>query len=145
MSIKIKITSVEAHHSIDMIERYHDSLRRVYSIIVAKISEIDSNSTLQMTFKTLNDFADLNDLISTLLMFDAYSRMIEMNVSSSIITQRSNSIRKTMKKVRKFIAFRQLNDVLNMRNDSFTILIHDLSFNSFVLMYREKNDDQSRS
>jgi hypothetical protein len=76
MSIKIKITSVEAHHSIDMIERYHDSLRRIYSIIVAKISEIDSNSTLQMTFKILNDFADLNDLISTLLMFDAYSRMI---------------------------------------------------------------------
>ncbi len=51
-----------------MIEQYHDSLRRVYSIIVAKISEIDSNSILQMTFKTLNDFADLNDLIFTLLI-----------------------------------------------------------------------------
>jgi hypothetical protein len=38
-----------------------------------------------------------------------------------------------------------MNDALNMRNDSNTILIHDLSLNSFVLMYREKSADQSKS
>ncbi len=98
-----------------------------------------------MTFKVLNDFADLNDLVFTLFVFDAYFRMIEMNALSSTITQRSIAMRKTMNEVRKFVATRQLNDVLHMRNDSFTILIHDLSLNSLVLIYRERNDDQSKS
>jgi hypothetical protein len=85
MSIKVNVVSVETHHSIEMIKRYHESLRRVYAIIVAKMFEIDSNSILQMIFKTLNDSINFDDLILTLLVFDAYLRMIEMNVSSSTI------------------------------------------------------------
>ncbi len=54
-------------------------------------------------------------------------------------------MRKTMKEIRKTIAFRQMNDALNMRNDSSMILIYDLSLNSLVLVYREKNADQSES
>jgi hypothetical protein len=145
MKIKIKIVSIESHHSIEIIERCHDSLRRVYVIIVFEILDIDSNSTLQMIFKTLNDSTDLNDLVFILLVFDAYLRMIEMNASFSTITQRSIAMRKAMKEVRKTIASRQMNDVLNMRNDSSTTLIHDLSLNSLVLVYREENADQSRS
>ncbi len=145
MSIRINIVSIEAHHSIDMIERYHDSLRRMYAIIIAKISNINSNSTLQMTFKVLNDSIDSNDLILILLVFDAYSRMIEMNALSSSITQRSIAMRKTMNEVRKSIVIRQLNDALNTRNDSSSTLIHNLSLNFNVLVYRKKNDDQSKS
>ncbi len=85
MNIRINTISIETHHLIDMIERYHDSLRKVYAIIIAKISNIDSNLTLQMTFKALNNFAELNELIFTLLVFKAYSRMIEMNALSSTI------------------------------------------------------------
>jgi hypothetical protein len=106
MSIVIKSVSVKAHHSIDKIERYHDSLRRVYEIITAKILEIDLDSALQMTLKTLNDFVDLNELVSTLLVFDAYSKMTKMNASSSIITQRSIAMRKIMNEVREFNASR---------------------------------------
>ncbi len=145
MNIRINIVSIETHHSIDMIERYHDSLRRVYAIIIAKISDIDSNSALQMTFKTLNDSTEFNDLISTLLVFEAYSRMIEMNALSSTIIQRFIAMRKAMNEVRKSIAARQMNDALNTRNDSFSILIHNLSLNSDVLVYREENDNQSGS
>ncbi len=145
MSIKINIISIETHHSIDMIERYHDSFRKVYAIIIAKISNIDSNSTLQMTFKALNDFAELNELIFTLLIFEAYLRMIEMNASSSIITQRFVAMRKAMNEIRKSIVVRQVNDALNIRNDSFSILIHVLSLNFNVFVYREKNDNQSKS
>ncbi len=142
MSIRVNTVSIETHHSIDMIERYHDSLRWVYAIIIAKISDIDSNSTLQMTFKALNDFAELNELIFTLLVFEAYSRMIEMNALSSTITQRFVAMRKAMNEVRKLIAARQMNDALNTRNDSFSILIHALSLNSDVLVYRENNSNQ---
>jgi hypothetical protein len=85
MNIKINIVFIEIHHSIEMIKRYHEFFRRVYVIIVAKLFEIDSNSTLQMIFKTLNDSINFDDLIITLLVFDVYSRMTEMNVSSSTI------------------------------------------------------------
>jgi hypothetical protein len=145
MKIRVNIVSIETHHSIDMIETYHDSLRKMYAIIIAKISDIDSNSTLQMTFKALNDSVEFNELISTLLVFEAYLCMIEMNVLSSTITQRFIAMRKTMNEVRKSIAVRQMNDALNTRNDSFSILIHVLSLNSDVLVYRERNDNQSKS
>jgi hypothetical protein len=126
-----------------MIERYHESLRRIYIIIVAKVSEIDSNATLQMSFKALNDSTDFDDFIFTLLVFEAYFRMIEIIDFSSTIIQRLIAMRKTMNEVRQLIVTRQLNDALNIRNDSFSILIHNLSLNSDVLVYRERNDSQS--
>jgi hypothetical protein len=144
MSIIVKIVSIETHHSIEMMKRYHESLRRAYSIITIEISEIDFELTLQMTFKIINDSIEFNDLISTLLVFEIYFRMIEMNASSFIITQRIIVMRKVMKEVRKLHAIRQMNDALNTRNES-TSLIHDLSFNSSMLMFRENNIDQSES
>jgi hypothetical protein len=128
-----------------MIERYHESFRRIYAIVIAKISEIDLNSILQMSFKAFNDSTDLDDLIFTLLVFDVFLWMTEMNVFSSTIIQRFIVMRKTMNEIRKLIDTRQLNDALNIRNDSFSILIHNLSLNFDVLVYREKNDNQSKS
>jgi hypothetical protein len=145
MRIIVKIVSIEAHHSIEMMKRYHESLRRVYSIIAAEISKIDSELILQMTFKIINDSIELNDLILILLIFDAYFRMIEMNVSSFTITQRVIAMKKAMNEVRKFNVIRQMNDALNTRNELSTSLIHNLSLNSSVLMFREENTDQSES
>jgi hypothetical protein len=82
-----------------MMKRYHDSLRRMYAIITIEISNTDLEITLQMTFKTLNDLIEFDDLIFILLVFEAYLRMIEMNVSSFTITQRTIAMKKTMKKV----------------------------------------------
>jgi hypothetical protein len=104
MKIIVKIVSIETHHSIEMMKRYHESLRRIYSIITIEISEIDLELTLQMTFKIINDSIELNDLISTLLIFEIYFRMIEMNVSSFIIIQRVIVMRKVIKEVRKLNA-----------------------------------------
>jgi hypothetical protein len=145
MNIRVNIVLVETHHLIKMIERYHESLRREYAIIVAKILEIESNSTWQIIFKALNDSIHLDDLILILLVFDAYSRMTEINVSSSTITQRFIAMRKTMNEVRKSIVIRLLNDALNIQNDSSSTLIHNLSLNSDILVYREKNNRQSES
>jgi hypothetical protein len=79
-------------------------------------------------------------------MFNVYSRMIEMNVSLSTIIQRVIAMRKAMKEVQKFIVIRQMNDALNTRNDFIIILIHELSLNSFVLIFRENKDfNQSES
>ncbi len=145
MRIAIKTISVETHHSIEMMKRYHDSLRRMYAIITIEISSIDLEIALQMTFKVINDSIELDELIFTLLVFEAYSRMIEMNVSSLTITQRAIAMRKAMKEVQKFIAIRQMNDALNTRNDLIIILIHELSLNSLVLIFREGKDNQSEA
>jgi hypothetical protein len=145
MTITIKTISVETHHSIEMMKRYHDSLRRIYAIITTEISSINSEIALQMTFKVINDSIEFDELIFTLLVFDVYFRMIEMNVSSSTITQRVIVMRKAMKEVQKFIATRQINDALNTRNESIITLIHELSLNSSVLMFRESKDNQSES
>jgi hypothetical protein len=145
MRIAIKTMFIETHHSIEMIKRYHDSFRRIYSIIAIEISDINSEITLQMTFKVINDSTELDDLIFILLVFDVYFRMIEMNVSSSTITQRTIAMKKIMKKVKKFNAMRQMNDALNTRNDS-NLLIYNLSLNSSMLIFREdKNINQSES
>jgi DNA-binding FrmR family transcriptional regulator len=118
MNIRVNIVFVETHHSIEIKKRYHEFLRSVHAIIVAKLLEIDLNSTLHMTFKTLNDSINFDDLIFTLLVFDAYSGMIEMSVSSSTITQQFIAMRRAMNEVRKLNVTRQLNDALNTRNDS---------------------------
>jgi hypothetical protein len=144
MKIIVKIVSIEAHHSIEMMKRYHESLRRTYSIITVEISKIDSELALQMIFKVINDSIELNDLISTLLVFEIYLWMIEMNVASFIITQRSIAMKKTMNEMRKLHAIRQINDPLNTRNDSI-FLTHDLSLNSLVLIFRKSNIDQLKS
>jgi hypothetical protein len=144
MRITVKTILVEIHHSIEMMKRYHDSLRRVYAIIRIKISNIDLEIALQMTFKIINDSIELDELIFTLLVFDVYSRIIEMNVSSLTIIQRVIAMRKAMKEVQKFIAIRQMNDVLNTRKDSIS-LIHNLSLNSSVLIFREGKNNQSKA
>jgi hypothetical protein len=52
---------------------------------------------------------------------------------------------KTMNEVRKLIFICQLKDALNIRNNSSSILIHNISLNFSVFVYHERNDDQSNS
>ncbi len=145
MKISIKTILVETHHLIEMMKRYYDSFRRVYAIITTEISSINLEINLQMTFKALNNSIEFDDLIFTLLVLKAYLRMIEMNISSFIITQQAIAMRKAMKEVQKFIATRQMNDALNIQNELIIILIHELSLNSSVLVFRENKDTQSGS
>ncbi len=144
MSIEIKTISVNTHHSIEMIKRYHESLRQVYSIFVTKISEIDFESILQMGFKTLNDSIKLDDLILTLLVFETYLKMIESDAFLSTIIQRAIAMRKTMNEIKRFMIIRRVNDVLNNRNESIS-QIYELSLNFSVLIFREDNIEHSES
>ena len=145
MKIIIKNVFVEAHHLIDQIERYHKPLRRIYTIITTKISDIDFEMTLQMIFKVINDSVNFNELILTLFVFDVYSCIIKMNASFFIITQCAVVMKKTMNEIKKHIVSRQIRDALNIRNDSSTILIRDFSLNSEILVFRENIENQIES
>ncbi len=142
MGIIIKNAPIEVHHSIGMVERYHGPLRQVYSIITTEIPGIEPELALQMSFKAINDSVGPNRLVPTLLVFDAYPRMSELDASSASITQRATAIKKAMNEVRKCIASRQVNDVLNTRNGPSTAAVHGLPINSPVLVYREGNVGQ---
>jgi hypothetical protein len=97
-------------------------------------TDVIKKMMLQMIVKAINDTVESDELVSTLLIFDVYSRMHVMNSSISSISQRTMTIEKIMTEMRKFRAERQVADVLNIRNESIVISIHDLSLNSNVLI-----------
>ena len=99
MGIVVKNVPVEAHHLIGLVERYHGSLRRVYTIIVAEIPGIKPELALQMAFKALNDSVGPNGLLPALLVFGAYPQMSEMDALSPTITQLSTAMHKAMEEV----------------------------------------------
>jgi hypothetical protein len=101
MNITVKNVFVETHHLIEIIERYHKSLRRVYTNIIVEISDITLDLILQMTFKTINDSVDSNELVSILLVFDVYSRISDLDASFSTITQRAVIMQKIIKEIEK--------------------------------------------
>ncbi len=136
MTIITKAMFVEAHWSIDVVKRYHAELRRAYQMIIENL-DVSKKIALQMIVKAINDTVDLDDLVLILLIFGAYLRMHVMNFSISSITQRAIAIEKAMTEIKKFRAERQMIDVLNIRNESIVIPIHDLSINSDVLIWRE--------
>ena len=132
IGIIIKNALVEAHYSIGMVEHDHEPLRRVYSIITTKIPGIKPDSTLQMSFKAINDSIGSNGLVPTLLVFRAYPRMTESDALAPSIAQHAMAIRKAMDEVQKCTASRQVNNTLNTWNGPSTISMHDLLINSPV-------------
>jgi hypothetical protein len=69
-----------------------------------------------MAVKTINDSAGPDGIISILLVFNVYPRIIENSVPSLIIIKRAKTICKTTKEVRRFYAERQVIDALVIRN-----------------------------
>lgn len=61
--------------------------------------------------------------------------MTEQDVLSLSIIQRAITMQKAMDELRKNIASRQINNILNIWNKSSTASMHNLSINSPVLEY----------
>lgn len=97
MGIIVKNILIEAYHFMKMVKCYHKSLRQVDSIITTKIPAIKFNSALQMFFKVINNSVSPNGLVSTLLVFDVYFRIIKLDKPSLSITQRAMALKKAIK------------------------------------------------
>ena len=96
--------------------------------------EINKKSRLQMIVKTINDIAELDELISTLLVYDVYSRINNSDLSASTVTQRAAVLQKVMIEMRRIRNKKMINNALNARNESIMNHLHDLSSESFVLI-----------
>ena len=87
-----------------------------------------------MIVKIVNNIADDNDLIFTLLMFETYFRMQKFDSSFSIIIQKIDVIKKIMKKIHIIKTQKQINNTWNIRNKSITNYFYNLSLNSKILI-----------
>ncbi len=132
-----KAVSIEAHWSIEVVERYHAELRQAYHMIIENLNQtsfISKEIALQMIIKTINDIVDSDELVLILSIFEIYSRIHVMDLSISTITQRAKIIEKVMSEVRKLRAEKQIVDALNTSKESNINSIHDLFLNADVLI-----------
>ena len=144
INIVIKAMFVKTHWSIKIVEKYYSIFRRTYLMIMKNLivtnmifTKIIKKMKFQMTIKIVNDIINDNDLIFTLLMFDAYFRMQKLNSSFLIIIQKIEVIRKIMKKIRIIKTKKQISDALNIQNKLITNYLHDLSLNSKIFVWKK--------
>jgi hypothetical protein len=142
MGTRIKVVPVEAHNSIGIVERYHNLIRRAYTIISVEIRDLDKDMALQMAFKAINDSAGPDGLVPTLLVYGAYPRLSETDVPSPLVIQRALALKKATAEIQRIRARRQVADALNSRNGPNTVNIHNLQLNSDMLVWREGNTGQ---
>ena len=99
IDIIVKNATIETHHSISMVERYHGPLRRVYSIIIAKIPSIEPDSALQISFKAINNSVGPNRFVPILLIFGIYLKINESDALFPSITQCVIAMRKVIDEI----------------------------------------------
>ena len=104
---------VEAHHSIGLVERYYPLVRRVYQIILEELLDLSKETALQIAFKAINNTVGPDSIIPTLLVFRAYSRLVEGNTPSLTISYYTTILKKVIEEVYKLRAKRQVNNTLN--------------------------------
>ncbi|KAI1439012.1 hypothetical protein GGR50DRAFT_685073 [Xylaria sp. CBS 124048] len=130
---------VEAHWSIGKVERYHAPIRRAYEIFTEEVQGSKA-SRLQMAVKAVNDTANPDGLVPTLLVFGAYPRINMDSPPTSSQLQRAQATQKAMSEIKKIKAKRNVQNALNTRNgpDTSDRLPESLPLGSLVLVYREK-------
>ena len=87
-----------------------------------------------MAVKAINDTAEYNGLIPTLLVFGIFPRITNNDTSTLFTVERVKAINSAITEVAKLYAKRQVSDVLHQRNGSQTIRMHDISIGSPVLV-----------
>jgi hypothetical protein len=117
MAIEVEEVPVEAHNSIDKIERYYGPLKRAFEVIFANLGNaITPDHVLQMAVKTVNDTTGPDGLIPTLLVFETYPRLLPSSPPSPSLTIRANAMRKAITEMRKHKAQRQIANAFSLRN-----------------------------
>jgi hypothetical protein len=102
MAIEIEEVPVEAHNSIGKVERYHGPLKRAFKVIFANFGNaITPDNVLQMAVKAMNDTAGPDGLVSILLVFGTYPRLLPSLPPSPSLTVRANAVRKAIIEMRK--------------------------------------------
>jgi hypothetical protein len=130
----MKEVLVEAYNSVDKVKQYYSPLRRAYKIICNKLRNTETNTemSLQIAIKTVNDSVGPDGIIPTLLVFGAYPRITNNSALSPTITKRAKTIRKTSNEIRRYYIKQHVEDILRIRNSPNIIVIFKLLIQSDI-------------
>ena len=87
-----------------------------------------------MVLKAINDTIGPDGITPTLLVYGTIPRMVESDLPTASITQRSNVIKKVMKELQVLRAQKQVNDAINTRNGPNIDELYDLTIGADVLV-----------
>ena len=90
-----------------------------------------------MAIKAINDTTSPNSIVPILLVFRTYPQISELDLPTSIITQRAAAIKAAIKELQWLQASRQVTDALWQQNGLRTYDLHALPLNSDILVWRE--------
>jgi hypothetical protein len=77
MGIQYHQVPIKTYSAIGKIEYYHAPLRRAYNIISIELdASINKDIILQIAIKAINDTVSPDRIIPTVLVFDAYPRIM---------------------------------------------------------------------
>ena len=93
-----------------------------------------------MAVKAVNNTTGPNRLVPTLLVYGAYLRMSNLDPPAPSITEQVTAIWKVIAEIVKLWAKQAVNSALHHCNGLDTSLVHDLPFNSEVLVWRESGN-----
>jgi hypothetical protein len=93
-----------------------------------------------MAVKAVNDTAGPDGLVLTLLVYGAYLRISNLDSLAPSVIDRAVIIRKAIAEIVKLRAKQTVNSALHYCNGLDTTLIHNLPFNSEVLVWRESGN-----
>jgi hypothetical protein len=136
MLIKVKKVLVKAYNSVGLIERYYALLRRTYEIIKKELKNkhINKKIILQIAVKAVNNSAEPDRIVLTLLVFSLYPRITKIDPPLLIIAKRAKAIRAVTKEVRRLHAKQQVSNALAIYNSLNTIATEELPLQSDVCM-----------
>jgi hypothetical protein len=90
-----------------------------------------------MAIKAVNNTAEPNGLVLTLLVFSTYPRITITNTLSFTVTEHSKTITKAIKQIAELHAKRQVTDVLRQQNSPNISDTLDVLINKDVLIYKK--------
>jgi hypothetical protein len=138
LAIQVEEVPIEAHNSIGKIKRYHGPLKRAFEVITANLgTSLAPEYVLQMAVKAVNDTAGHDGLVSTLLMFGTYPRLLPSSPPLPSLTIRANAMRKAMAEVRKLKARRQITNAFFQRNGPSVAEVKQLLLQNEIRIWRE--------
>lgn len=100
LAIDVKEVFIEAHNSVEKVERYHTPLQRCYKILQNELgTDIVQDTLLQIAVKAVNDSARLDKIILMLLVFGLYLQIRKTDLLAPLIALQAKAIQEAMKKV----------------------------------------------
>jgi hypothetical protein len=98
---------------------------------------VSKQFVLQITIKAVNNTAEPDSLISTLLMFSTYPRITTTNTLFFIVTEHNKAITKAIKQITELHTKRQVINALKQRNSPNISNILDVLISKNVLIYKK--------